>query len=142
MSETAQRDGVFIDESAHEVYRALTEGTDAVGVPFRTMKDVFLWAAVLGHQGGLRKSIVGRRTLVFRWAQFSSQVDVPLLKALALAEGDSLNPLADRDAILTAAEEYANGGIRELKAKVLDYQGQPLWNLIALIPEHGMGEEA
>jgi dnd system-associated protein 4 len=134
MSETAtDRDTVAIDEAVHEVYKQLTEGSDPVDAPFRTMKDMFLWAACLGHRRGERRPITGKRVTIFRWAQFALQVDVPLLKALAIAESGDVNVLLNQDEILTIAEEYANAGISELRASVLAEHGQPLWNLMAAL---------
>lgn len=126
-----ERDGVYIEESAHGVYKQLTEGSDPISVPFRTMKDVFMWAMVLGCRAGVRRPLEGKRTLIFRWAQFSPQQDIPLLKAAALAGHDDLDTLASQEEILSAAEEYANTGIHELRSLLLSGQGEPLWNLVA-----------
>ena len=125
----ASRDTVAIEEAVHEIYKQLTEGSDPVTVPFRTMKDVFMWAACLGYRQGERRPLTGKRVTIFRWAQFTSQVDVLLLKALAIAASGDVNVLLSQDEILTIAEEYANVGIHELRASVLDEYGQPLWNL-------------
>lgn len=132
MTETTDaRDTVAIDEGVHAIYKQLTEGNDIVNAPFRTMKDVFMWAAILGYRNGERRSITGKKVTIFRWAQFSSQTDVPLLKALAIADNSNVDVLVNQDEILIIAEEYANAGIHELRASVLDEYGQPLWNLIA-----------
>ena len=134
MNETGiVRDTVSIDEDTHGVYQQLTEGNDLINVPFRTMKDVFMWAACLGYQRGERKQLAGKRTTVFRWAQFSPQIDIPLLKALSISSSDDVNVLLSREEILTIAEEYANAGIHELRAGILQEHGQPLWNLVSLL---------
>jgi dnd system-associated protein 4 len=127
------RDTVAIDEAVHEVYQKLTEGNDPVDAPFRTMKDVFMWAASLGYQRGERRPLTGKRVTIFRWAQFLPQTDIPLLKALAIADSGDVNVLLKQDDILTIAEEYANAGIHELQTSVLDEFGQPLWNLVGLL---------
>lgn len=133
MTEIAMsRDTVTIDEAVHEIYKQLTEGNDLVSVPFRTMKDVFMWAVSLGYRRGERRPLTGKRVTIFRWAQFSPQVDIPLLKALAIADSGDVNVLLGQDQILSIAEEYANAGIHELRARVLDEYGQPLWNLVSL----------
>ena len=129
----ASRDAVAVDEAIHEIYRQLIEGNDPVSVPFRTMKDVFMWAACLGYRHGERRPLTGKRVTIFRWAQFTPQVDVPLLKALAIADSGDVNVLLSEDEILTIAEEYANAGIHELRASVLGEYGQPLWNLVGLL---------
>ena len=91
-----------------------------------------MWAAVLGYRNGERRPITGKKVTVFRWAQFSSQTDVPLLKALAIASSEDVEVLLKQDNILDIAEEYANAGIHELRTSVLDEYGQPLWNLLSL----------
>jgi len=131
MTEIAiSRDTVVIDEAVHDIYKQLTEGNDPVSVPFRTMKDVFMWAACLGHRLGERRPLTGKRVIIFRWAQFTPQTDIHLLKALAIADSGDVNVLLSQDDILTIAEEYANAGIYELRTSVLDEYGQPLWNLV------------
>jgi dnd system-associated protein 4 len=127
------RDTVVIDKSVHDLYKQLTEGNDPVGVPFRTMKDVFLWAAALGFKKGERRELTGKRETIFRWAQFSPQTDLPLLKALAIAKTGDVEVLARQEEILTIAEEYANAGIHELRTQVLQETGQPLWSLISVL---------
>ncbi len=128
------RDTVVIDEAVHEIYKQLTEGNDPISTPFRTMKDVFMWAAILGFRRGNRRTLVGKRITIFRWAQFTSKIDLPMLKALAITDSKDLNVLLNQDEILTCAEEYANAGIHELRASLLDNHGYPLWNLIEIVP--------
>lgn len=125
-----ERDTVAIDASAHEIYKQLTEGSNMLDAPFKTMKDVFMWALCLGVKLSIRNPLVGKKVTIFRWAQFDPQIDVPLLKAIAIADTDDINALLKRNDILTIAEEYANAGIYELRASVLDERGQPLWNLV------------
>lgn len=124
------RDTVTIDESVHYIYKELTDGTDPVTVPFKTMKDVFMWAASLGYKRGERRPIAGKKLTIFRWAQFSSQTDIPVIKAISLSDGDSINVLLSQDELLNVVEEYANAGIHDLRSRLFDEHGQPLWNLI------------
>lgn len=127
------RDTIVIDESVHEIYKRLTEGADPVTAPFRTMKDVFMFAASLGFQKGNPRPLKGKRVTIFRWAQFSPQTDIPLLKAMAIAKSGDVNVLQNQDDILSIVEGYANAGIHELRARMLDEYGQPLWNLVQLV---------
>lgn len=128
----ASRDTVTIDESVHHIYKELTDGTDPVTVPFKTMKDVFLWAAALGYKRGERRPIAGKKLTIFRWAQFSAQSDIPLVKAISLADGNDINVLLSQDEMLNVVEEFANVGIHELRTRVVAEFGQPLTNLIKI----------
>lgn len=133
MENINERDTVTIDESVHDIYKQLTEGTDPVAAPFRTMKDVFMWAAVLGYQNGKRRSITGKKVTIFRWAQFSEQTDIPLIESLAIAESKDVKVLLSQEYLITIVEEYANVGIHQLKHNILDEPGQSLWNLVNFI---------
>lgn len=131
MSETPPRDTVTVEESVHAIYRELTEGNNPPTVPFRTMKDVFMWAVCLGFQQGPPNPLQGKRVTIFRWAQFSPQTDLPLLKALAiLGANDDVTVLLRQEEMLTLAEAYANAGIHQLRAALVDGGSQPLWNLV------------
>lgn len=127
------RDTVSIDDSVHNIYKRLTEGNDPVDVPFQTMKDVFMWAASLGYQRGERKPIRGKRTTIFRWAQFSPQTDIPLIKAMAIADSGDVDVLMRQEDVLTAVEEYANAGIMALESRLSNANDQNLWNLVGLL---------
>lgn len=131
--EAPSRDTVFIEEHVHNVYKRLTEGTDPASVPFRTMKDVFMWATTLGAKLGARKPIAGKKVMIFRWAQFSPQTDIPLLKAIAMADTRSVDVLSSQADVIAIAEEYANAGIHDLETRVLAEYGQPLWNLLDVL---------
>lgn len=135
MSETSSRASgrVSIDASLHELYKELSEGNDPEKVPFRTMKDVFMLAACLGYRRGQSRAISGAKRQIFHWAQFSEQVDVPILKAIAIAVTGDVQILADQERIVQIAEEFANAGIQELRAQVADLLEQPLWGLINIV---------
>lgn len=143
-----------IDETVHVLYRKLAKerdlsnvqveeesGTlkkpmkdiDPINFPFSTMKDVFIWSACLGFRSGRRKPITGKRKMIFRWAQLSPQTDIPLLKAIAIADSGDVQVLLNQNEIVNIAEEYANAGIYELRDSVLEGRDLPLWNLIELL---------
>lgn len=127
------RDTVNIDESVHVIYKQLTEGNDPLNTPFKTMKDVFLWAACLGYKMGSRKKIEGKKITIFRWAQFNQQIDLPLIKSLVLSETADIGILVDQDTILETIEEYANSGAGELRNIVANNSVNTLWHFVECI---------
>lgn len=133
MSEANLNDSIYIEEQWHALFKQLTETNDAYAAPFRTMKDMFMWSASVGFQRGDRKPLTGKKIGIFRWAQFSPQVDVPLLKALAIADTGDVAVLQDLEKVLLVVQEYANAGIYELQQALLEEYGQPLQNLIKLL---------
>ena len=126
-------DKIWVDESAHSLYRVLTEGADPVRAPFRTAKDMFLWAACLGYRLGQRRPLAGKRVSIFRFAAFTPQTALPLLKSIAIADTGDVDVLRDQDQMMAIVEEYANAGIHELRGAIADEHGQPLWNLVGLL---------
>lgn len=97
------------------------------------MKDVFMWAVALGVRTGGRLTLSGAKAQIFRWDQFSQDLDVPVLKALAVAETGEVEGLLHEDQVLRIAEEYANAGIREVRDELVGKLGQPLWNLVSSV---------
>jgi dnd system-associated protein 4 len=130
----SERETVAIDSAVHDTYKQLTEG-NMLDAPFKSMKDVFMWAVCLGAQLGTKQPLTSKRTTIFRWAQFDPQVDVPLLKAIAITDSDDTSILLKRNDILTIAEEYANAGIHELRALMMEEVGRPLWNVVSKITQ-------
>ena len=128
-TKNVRRESVHIDQEHHELYLQLTSGDEA---PFKTMKDLFMLAATVGHARGQRASIARQRE-IFRWPVFSLQEDVPVLRAIAIAETGSTQVLVDQDKVLTIAEEYANTGIDEVSIHVASRPGRPLENLVQFV---------
>ena len=127
-----QRDRIHIDESHHGLYQELTTEKEGLLEPFKTMKDLFLFATLVGYRRGDRKSLE-KGVGIFSWAQFSAQEDVPVLRALAIAETGDVTVLASRNELLTIAEEYANGGIVEIREQVAEMPGNRIANLVGLL---------
>jgi dnd system-associated protein 4 len=134
-SEVRGGDRVSIETAVHQLFRDLTERSteNPESAPFLFMKDVFMWAVALGVRTGKRLPLNGAKTQIFRWDQLSQDLDVPLLKALAVAETGEVDVLLREDQVLRLAEEYANAGIREMKEDLLAQPGQPLWDLTSLV---------
>ncbi len=133
MTETgsSRSDRVGIDESVVYIYKALTEDQSIEQAPFRVMKDVFMLAVCLGYQKGARREApYGAKTTIRK--EVFSERDLILLKAIAIATTGDVEVLQQHGDILTIAEEYAQVGIHDVKAYLLDQAGIPLWNLVGL----------
>ncbi len=127
-------DRVSIEPGVHQLYRDLTERSkeNPEAAPFLWMKDVFVWAVALGVKAGERRPLNGSRQ-IFRWDQLSQDLDVPVLRAIAIADTGGVEVLTQENQVLRIAEEYANSGIREIKEEMVDRAGQPLWNLVNVL---------
>lgn len=127
-------DRISIEDAVHDIYKKLSENSNQYpeSAPFLLMKDVFMWAVALGVKKGKRRPLEGGKREIFRWDQFSQDTDVPTLQIIAIAETGDVEILLQEDQVLRIAEEYANEGIREIKAELLDNAGGPLWNLVGI----------
>lgn len=129
----SRSDRIAIEEQLHDIYRQLSSGSDPEFAPFEELKDVFLMAACLGFQRGKRRELSSERRDVVRWETLSQETDVPVLHAIALADAGAVDVLQDRGEVLTIAEEYANEGIHQLVANIMDHEVRPLWQLVEMI---------
>ncbi len=131
------RDRIRIDKSHHSIYVALTKSRENAGQedlpPFESMKNIFMLAAFIGYHEKKRVPLGKDKEMIFAWAQFSHDTDVPLLRALALTVTGDIDILTDQEEILTIAEEYANGGIIEVQNQVEDMPGDRITNLVDLL---------
>lgn len=133
MSEINLNDTIYIEEQWHPFFKELTSRADVQDTPFIMMKDVFMWAASLGYTRGSKKTLSGKKVGIFRWPQFESQTDVPLLKALAIADTGDLMIIQNQDKMLEIVQEYANAGIHDLQQALSDDYGRPLQHLLQLL---------
>ena len=131
------RDRIRIDKIHHPIYIALTKPQENENhqdlSPFESMKNVFMLAIFIGYNEEKRIPLGKDKEMIFAWARFSPEEDVPLLRSLALAETEDVEVLTDQDRILTIAEEYANGGITEIQKQVEDMPGDRITNLVDLL---------
>ena len=135
--ELRQRDRIRVDASHHPIYVALTKLPENAeredSPPFESMKNLFMLAAFIGFMEKKRVKLGKEKESIFAWAQFSQNEDVPLIRALALAETGKVNVLTDQDEMLTIAEEYANTGIIMIREQVEDMSGSKIMNLVDLL---------
>lgn len=76
---------------------------------FKTMWELFVYAAILGIKEGRPKAI-NKQHKPFRWGNISNLHQKNLL-LLATAKNNSLEFLRDGDAVKKIIEEYANRGL-------------------------------
>lgn len=131
------RDRIRIDKIHHPTYIALTKPRENENhqelSPFESMKNIFMLSTFIGYNEKKRIPLGKDKEMIFAWARFSPEEDVPLLRALALSETEDIEVLTDQDRILTIAEEYANGGIIEIQKQVEDMPGDRITNLVDLL---------
>ncbi|MFN8233439.1 MAG: putative DNA binding domain-containing protein [Actinomycetota bacterium] len=123
-------DRYFVQKDKHPLFQKLSQGDNA---PFRQIKDVWVLAAALGFKLGRRQEMRGGTQHVGFWQYLSSQEDVPLLQAIAVAETGDIKVLTDQGQVLRIAEEYANAGIDLLMADERGERGSTLRSVATAI---------
>lgn len=132
--EIGRGDRINIDDSVMGIYRALVDEKSKEDAPFNTYRDVFLAAACLGFENGRRETLPTNKKTQIRIDIFRDD-GLAVMQAIAIAETGNVEVLHDLGRVLTIAEEYAHSGIYELKARLLDERGRPLWNLVGLVAQ-------
>jgi dnd system-associated protein 4 len=121
-------DWLFLDKSIKEdkLYDKLTDKNSKIS-PFAGKQDweVFIVAMSLGFKEDLRKPLDSRvKTIPLSTIRNNDEV-MWLIKSIAIAEKGT-DVLMDPNEMFKIAEEYANGGIRELYEKVFNVKlGDP-----------------
>jgi dnd system-associated protein 4 len=116
------RDKIYIDKSVHDIYVQLTkeESSDETLKPFRTMKDLFLAAAVLGYLNDEYDPIKSAKEIFVWGTLLNDEHALTVLRSIALSNSGDPNILLDDDKMAKIAEGYANSGIHLLAKHILE----------------------
>lgn len=133
MTEASRSDRVAYAESVSSIYDSLREeGSNVEASPFKTFKDVFMFAAFLGFNKRVRQKLPPGNRKTIRLEVFTRE-DRDLIQAIAIADSGSIDILRNFSEIVVIVEEYANAGIYDLQAELLKKDGKALWNLVELV---------
>lgn len=122
------------DETKVNVYdKLLYSETNKFGV-FNTMKDIFLFALILGYSKSRREPL--QKKLSFGPGIMQEEMYQQYFKLVALAVSEDPTVLIEEDSdgeYQTIIEEYVNGGIFELEETVIDKKGVVIDNFKLLV---------
>ena len=138
--QSGERYRIFIDRSYHLTYQELAKRPDKENSdeekdipPFESMKNLFMLATFIGYKNKKRVPLENRVD-IFSWQVLATDEEyVSLLYALAVTETNGVEVLANRNEILSIAEEYANGGILQIEKEVKEMPGDKIENLLDLL---------
>jgi len=109
------------DHQYKEVYKVLcpSEGgkkrNDAI---FKTMRDLFVYSAVLGFINNKRITIEKRYpTPPFRWSQFT-EIQKKLLLVYSVSIKEDFEILTQPEEVKVLLEEYSNGGLEIMQQRM------------------------
>ncbi len=125
----SSRDKIYVskDKAIEDLYAKLKEESDETpSKPFRTMKDIFLAAAVMGYINNEFKELSSAKDL-FMWSTLiNDNHALPVLQSIALVKTNDPSILLNDDEVAKIAEGYANGGIHILAKKILETDTEEL----------------
>lgn len=137
MIDAFRSDRVAYSESVSNIYDILREDSGSVEVsPFKTFKDIFMFAVFLGFKKGVRQRLPPGPKKTIRLEVFTRE-DQDLLRAVAVAEAGSPDIMRSLPEIITIIEEYAHAGIHDVQTELLDKGGKTLWNLTTMVSTEG-----
>lgn len=121
------------DEAKVDIYdKLLYSEINKFGV-FNSMKDIFLFALILGYSKNRREPL--QKKLSFGPSIMHEETYQKYFKLVALAVSEDPTVLIEEDdgKYQIIIEEYANGGIYELEETIIDKKGVVIDNFKELI---------
>lgn len=112
--ENKEPDRFYIRKSDIEDYKRLKERDSPLEK--KSNKDLFILALSIGYFEGIKLELDNKEGFVR--TEYLSEKDKSLISALAVAEEGNLDVLLDKKKVYSIAEEYAAGGIKQLKDMV------------------------
>lgn len=108
-------DRIYVDAIDHDKYNELRSKSDSeILLPFRSLKDIFMFAGAIGWSFNERLPFVTRKELIFHH-YLDEKYDKPLILAAYFDSFDDENfSKIDYEAATKLFEEYANYGFKFL----------------------------
>lgn len=106
-----------IDPRNHEIYKKLSDKNN-VASPFqgREFADIFIYSMAIGYHMKIRVPLKKKLGLFLVNVIKNREW---ILNSIAVAEINSIDVLLRKQEVIRIAEEYANGGIKELEKQIL-----------------------
>lgn len=111
--ETEWPDRIYVEDTNHPKYHELLSKAEDDNVPFRSMKEIFMFSMILGYLHREPLKINKRKELIFE-KYLDSKMDKPLIQCLYLMKEGMDSCIIDRRDTIRMAEEYANAGFNDL----------------------------
>jgi hypothetical protein len=82
-------------------------------VPFKSLKEVCMAAAMFGYRLGAKSKPKDRKEIIFT-RYLDSQLDLPLVCCLAIADQEDVDVIDDKNKVIEIFESYIMGGFDDL----------------------------
>jgi dnd system-associated protein 4 len=111
---------VYVDKEQYDRMHELTSKASEAEreVPFKSLKEVLMAAAMLGYKMGEKADVTERKEIIFT-DYLDKTLDLPLVCCLAIADQKTVEVLNDKKKIITIFESYIKGGFDYLYDKIM-----------------------
>ena len=114
-------DRVYVDKEQYDRMHELTSKASEAEreVPFKSLKEVLMAAGMLGYKLGEKADLKEKKEIIFT-RYLDSQLDMPLVCCLAIADQQNVEVINDKKKVLTIFESYIKGGFDYLYERISD----------------------
>jgi dnd system-associated protein 4 len=114
-------DRVYVDKEQFDRMHDLSSKASEAEreVPFKSLKEVLMAAAMLGYQLGKKADLSEKKEIIFT-RYLDSQLDLPLVCCLAIADQQDVEVINDKKKVLSIFESYIKGGFDYLYERITD----------------------
>jgi len=114
-------DRVYVDKEQYDRMHEITSKTSDAEreVPFKSLKEVCMAAAMFGYKLGQKSKSEDRKEII-RTGYLDSQLDLPLVCCLAIADQQNVDVINDKKKIIEIFESYITGGFEHLYETITD----------------------
>ena len=134
-------DRVYVDISQYDKMHELSSKSsdERRGIPFKSLKEVLMAAAMLGYNSGLKEDLASRKEIILT-KYLDSQIDLPLLVCLAIADEGNADVIGDKKKVIEIFQSYIKGGFEALYETIID-GSDPIQNYAYYLIENYVKED-
>lgn len=106
-------DRIYVEDKYHPMYHELMAKGENERVPFKSLKEIFMYSAVLGMLSGQKRPLEKKHELIFE-RYLDSKVDKPLIQCIYLLDEQNDDAIVDKKGAAELIQQYANAGFETL----------------------------
>lgn len=130
---------IGVEKEKHGLYEDLKEkkSSPLYGV---SLRDIFLFSVGYSRQNAGREKLSGERHWMFGRDRLTKEQEW-IIKSVAVEEMETTEVLRDGKQVYQIAQEYANGGIKQLHTEAFSPEGDPFSELTSdVVKTHNSDE--
>ncbi|MFZ0929707.1 MAG: hypothetical protein WAN11_13965 [Syntrophobacteraceae bacterium] len=106
-------DRIYVEKKYHPMYLELLAKGESERIPFKSLKEIFMYSAILGVLSGQKKPMDKKEELIFE-RYLDTKIDKPIIQCVYLLEEGSDDSIVDKKGAAELIQQYANAGFETL----------------------------